>query len=142
MSVDPGSPAPAQEEAPPRPVFDNVEEWVLERFLPMYRRTLGGEFRWCAQWWLHSEAVSRLTALWRSWEALRLEPATGIADWYHYLDSQLPILLGARGPFYQCSEDQHIEPHQAGAEPAPPGYWDVASPPPEADQGPDATAEG
>ena len=44
-------------------------------FLPMFRRPLGGEFRWCPQWWAHPEAVSRLTALWRSWEAFRLEPS-------------------------------------------------------------------
>ena len=39
----------------------------------LYRRTLGGEFRWCAQWWHHGEAISRLTALWYAWEAMRLQ---------------------------------------------------------------------
>jgi hypothetical protein len=107
-----------------QPVFDNVEEWVTERFLPMYPRPLGGEFRWCAKWWLHAEAISRLTALWRAWETLRLEPALGIADWYQHLDHHMPILLGPRGPFYQCNEERHIEPHQANVDPAPPGYWD------------------
>jgi hypothetical protein len=87
----------------PAPVFETVEDWMDGYFLPMYRRPLGGEFRWCPRWWAHPEAVSRLTALWRSWEACRLEPATGISDWYRdHLDHHLPILLGARGPFYQC----------------------------------------
>ena len=96
-------------------------------FLPMFRRTLGGEFRWCAQWWQHGEAISRLTSLWHAWEVLRLQPGTGIGVWYRdYLDHQLPILMGARGPFYQCSETAHREPHEAAATPAPGDWWDLA----------------
>jgi hypothetical protein len=88
--------------------------------LPIFRRTLGGEYRWCAQWWKHDEAVSRLKALWHSWEVLRLQPGTGIGIWYRdYLDHQMPILMGARGPFYQCSETAHREPREAAAVPLP-----------------------
>ena len=59
----------------------------------------------------HPEAVSRLTAVWRAWEVCRLEPATGISDWYRdHLDHHLPILLGPRGPFFQCAPDTgHID---------------------------------
>ena len=46
---------------PSEPVYLAVEDWVIDYFLPMFRRTLGGEFRWCAQWWRHGEAISRLT---------------------------------------------------------------------------------
>ncbi|GII56094.1 hypothetical protein Pth03_44830 [Planotetraspora thailandica] len=117
------------------PVYATVEEWVTDRFVPMYRRTLGGEFRWCAQWWKHAEAISRLTALWHAWEALRLEAGTGMGVWYRdHLDHQLPILLGPRGPFYQCSEDEHLEPHLATVEPAPPGWWVVSDASPLATQ--------
>ena len=95
-------------------------------FLPMFRRTLGGEYRWCAQWWQHGEAISRLTSLWHAWEVLRLQPGTGIGVWYRdYLDHQLPILMGARGPFYQCSETAHREPREAAATPAPGDWWDT-----------------
>jgi hypothetical protein len=94
-------------------------------FLPMFRRTLGGEFRWCGQWWQHGEAISRLTCLWHAWEVLRLQPGTGIAAWYRdHLDHQLPILMGARGPFCQCSETAHREPREAKAEAAPEDWWD------------------
>src|SRR5262249_30334460 len=118
-SVTGGQPAP-------EPVYTAVEDWVLDYFLPMFRRTLGGEFRWCAQWWRHSEAISRLSALWHAWEALRLQPGTGIAAWYRdHLDHQLPILMGARGPFYQCSEAAHREPREAAARPAPDAWWDA-----------------
>jgi hypothetical protein len=114
----------------PEPVYPAVEEWVTSYFLPMFRRTLGGEYRWCAQWWQHAEAISRLTSLWHAWESLRLQPGTGIATWYRdHLDQQLPVLMGARGPFYQCSETTHREPHQATAIPAPEDWWDLSDEP-------------
>lgn len=127
QAFEPGGEPPEQEErepGAPQPVYASVEDWVLDYFVPVFRRTLGGEFRWCARWWEHAEAISRLSALWHAWEALRLQPGTGISTWYsQHLDHHLPVLLGARGPFYQCSEDSHREPHQARAEPAPPGWW-------------------
>jgi hypothetical protein len=113
-------------QAAPEPVYTAVEDWVIDYFLPMFRRTLGGELRWCAQWWRHGEAISRLRSLWHSWEVLRLRPGTGIATWYRdYLDHQLPILMGARGPFYQCSETAHREPRETAAVPAPTDWWDT-----------------
>jgi hypothetical protein len=104
----------------PEPVFEVVEDWLEEYFLPMFIRPLGGEFRWCPQWWRHPEAVTRLTALWRAWEVFRLEPATGIADWLRdHLDHQLPILLGPRGPFFQCApQGGHIPGQLFPADPA------------------------
>ena len=116
-------------ESPPRPVYDSVEEWVSCHFLPMFRRPLGGEFRWCAQWWRHAEAITRLTALWHSWEAMRLQPGTGMATWLRdHLDHQLPVLLGRTGPFSMCSEDEHIEPRQARIRQPPGGWWDLGPP--------------
>jgi hypothetical protein len=100
------------------PMYPDVIAWVERHFVPKFRRTLGGEYRWCAWWWEHAEAISRLTSLWYSWEYMRLQGATGMGLWYRdHLDHQLPVLLGARGPFYQCSEREHIEPHLARIEP-------------------------
>jgi hypothetical protein len=114
----------------PEPVYAQLEDWLIDYFLPMFRRTLGGEYRWCGQWWRHGEAISRLTALWHAWEVLRLQPGTGIATWYRdHLDHQLPILMGARGPFCQCSEDAHREPHEAAVVPAPERWWDLSHDP-------------
>ena len=119
---NPGAP----DAAAPEPVYAALEDWLTDYFLPMFRRTLGGEYRWCYQWWRHGEAISRLTALWHAWEVLRLQPGTGIAAWYRdHLDHQLPILMGARGPFCQCSETAHRDPRGAAATPAPPGWWEV-----------------
>ncbi|SEF78332.1 protein of unknown function [Thermomonospora echinospora] len=109
----------------PEPFFPDVITWVTHHFVPVYRRTLGGEFRWCAQWWRHAEAISRLTALWHSWETMRLQPGIGISLWYRdHLDHQLPVLLGPRGPFYQCNETEHLEPHQAAVVPVPMEFWE------------------
>ncbi len=115
---------------PPDPVYGSVEAWVTGQFLPMFRRPLGGEYRWCREWWQHAEAIVRLTALWHSWEVLRLEPGTGMATWLRdHLDHQLTILLGRSGPFAHCSEDEHIEPREARAAEAPPGWWDTGGSP-------------
>ena len=126
-SPAPALPASGGDQEPPQPVFAGVQDWVSQHFLPMYRRPLGGEFRWCQQWWQHAEAITRLTALWQSWEAMRLQPGTGTANWLRdHLDHQLPILLGRSGPFAQCSEDEHIDPRIAVADQPPPGWWDDA----------------
>ena len=127
MTAGPALPAPAADtDEPPEPVYPSVEHWVTWHFLPMYRRPLGGEFRWCPQWWRHAEAITRLTALWQSWEAMRLQPGTGTASWLRdHLDHQLPILLGRSGPFAQCSQDEHVEPRIAAADQPPPGWWET-----------------
>ena len=118
------SSAPAAEDKA-QPMYLDLGEWVSDHFIPVFRRTLGGQYRWCAEWWRHDEAVSRLKALWHAWEVLRLEPGTGIGTWYReHLDHQLPILMGARGPFYQCSETVHREPHEAAAQVLPKGRQD------------------
>ena len=129
----------------PEPVYVALEDWLTGYFLPMFRRTLGGEYRWCQQWWQHGEAISRLTSLWHAWEVLRLQPGIGIATWYReHLDHQLPILMGARGPFYQCSETTHREPRQASVTPAPEDWWELGDDddtyvpvPGDRDEGPD-----
>jgi Domain of unknown function (DUF4913) len=111
----------------PEPVYMAVEDWVTSHFLPVFRRALGGEYRWCGQWWRHGEAVSRLTALWHAWEVARLQPGTGIAAWYRdHLDHQLPVLMGPRGPFCQCTETDHRDLRPAAAVPAPTEWWDDA----------------
>jgi len=122
-------PAGGEENSAPQPLYGSVEAWVRGQFLPMFRRPLGGEYRWCLQWWQHAEAITRLTALWHSWEALRLEPGTGMATWLRdHLDHHLTVLLGRGGPFAQCSEDEHIEPREARAQDASPGWWDTGGP--------------
>ncbi|WP_158566743.1 DUF4913 domain-containing protein [Actinomadura craniellae] len=112
------------EQAPARPVYRTLSQWVNNHFIPIYRRTLGGEYRWCSQWWKHAEAISRFSSLWYAWESMRINGSTGMGLWYRdHLDHQLPVLLGPRGPFYQCTETEHLEPHQAAIALPPPGWW-------------------
>src|SRR5664280_1942708 len=85
---------PAADAAPPgpagprfEPCYPSVEAWVVGQFAPTYARPLSPAVRWCARWWDHAEAISRLEALWRVWEVARLDvvpppgaPADGGAE--------------------------------------------------------------
>ena len=92
------------------PVYGSLDAWVEEYFCVVFARPIGGEIRWCPQWRDHPEAVTRLEALWRSWEALRLDPNLGIATWLtNFLDPQLGQLLSRSGTFGQCSDARHSQ---------------------------------
>ncbi len=126
-SPPPGSTGPAaaagSAEAAPEPLYPNVEAWVAGWFAPTFARRLGTT-RWCASWWRHAEAIVRLEALWRSWEALRLDPAFGMATWLRdHLDPQRAVLMGDAGPFQACEGDEHNPPPELPVIPAPAGYW-------------------
>lgn len=88
--------------------YATLEAWVNEYFLPTFKRPIGGEIRWCNEWLQHAEAITRLEALWRSWEHLRLDPALGMATWLaNHLDPQLTALHSRSGTFAQCQPDRH-----------------------------------
>jgi hypothetical protein len=62
---------------------------------------------WCPEWWRHAEAISRLEALWRVCEHLRLDPATGMSVWFRdHADHHMAVLLDSEGPFKRCSVDK------------------------------------
>lgn len=99
----------SETQEPTERVYGDLESWLTDEFIPMYRREVAGDFRWCARWWEHPEAVLRLEALWRSWEKLRLDPDFGMAVWYRdYVDVSLLVLTGVRGPFERCSPTRHV----------------------------------
>jgi Domain of unknown function (DUF4913) len=92
----------------PDPVYATLTDWVEQYFCVTFSRSIGGETRWCPRWHEHTEAVIRLEALWRSWETLRLDANLGIANWLtSFLDPQLLVVLGQRGPFAQCGGGRH-----------------------------------
>jgi Domain of unknown function (DUF4913) len=104
-----GTGGKAGHEPPPAPRFSSVEDFVADYLSLVSEVRLGGPLVWCANWWAHPEAVLRLTALWRAWEALRLVPAMGMSNWWtlHY-DPHMKVLLDAeRGPFAPCTRGQH-----------------------------------
>ncbi len=108
----PTEPAPAP--AGPQLMYPNVDVWVTDFLANNYRRDVtepGTPHHWCTQWWKHPEALDRLDALWRAWEALRRDPTTGPATWWiHYADPTMTALLGRDGPFTRCRRTQHAEP--------------------------------
>ncbi|MCA1832884.1 MAG: DUF4913 domain-containing protein [Actinobacteria bacterium] len=119
-------PAPTGAEstaAPPEPLYPIVEAWVTGWFAPTFARRLGTT-RWCAQWWLHAEAIVRLEALWRSWETLRLDSNLGMATWLRdHLAPQRQVLMSENGPFQACEGTEHNPPPELPVLPAPAGYW-------------------
>jgi len=121
--------APDAGDQPPELYFPTVLAFVSEHLTPMYRRSVSGTDRtWCAEWWRHAEAVSRLEALWRSWEYLRLDGNLGISVWMRdHLDHHMAVLLDADGPFKGCKPDQHAQRVEAFPlePPIPPDLFDV-----------------
>ena len=112
----------------PEPYFPNVDVFVRELLAPTYRRSLEGNHRvWCPEWWRHAEAINRLESLWRAWENLRLDPATGMSIWWRdHADHHMPALLAPDGPFKGCGSDRGHQP-RAPALPvsaAPPGLFE------------------
>ena len=68
--------------------------------VPVFRRQVGvrAARRWAAEWWRDAEAIVRLEALWRSWEHLRLDPATGMSVWLRdHADHHLAALMDPDG---------------------------------------------
>ncbi|MGO9954775.1 MAG: DUF4913 domain-containing protein [Solirubrobacteraceae bacterium] len=90
-------------------VFATLEQWVEQWLLNVYRRSVDGHaMTWCAEWWRHPEAYLRLDALWRAWEYLRKQPATGMAVWLRdYCDPHMAVLLSESGPFKGCEPARH-----------------------------------
>jgi len=139
-AAPPGPPGPRFE-----PCYPSVEAWVVGQFAPTYARPLSPAVRWCARWWDHAEAISRLEALWRVWEVARLDELRGIAVWYRdFLDPQLAVLLGSGGPFAQCTVDRHNAGPPLPTVPAPEGWWveDEPAGEPRPDDSPDRPAGG
>jgi hypothetical protein len=130
----------------PQLQFPTLPDWVEGWLLPVYRRSTNGhDHAWCPEWWRHAEAVSRLDALWRAWEHLRQDPATGISTWWRdHADYHLAILLAATGPLQGCTPQTHTNRplEQLPHTPPPDGIftanteWSAGATPPSAPLGP------
>jgi hypothetical protein len=98
-----------ESDEPDNLLFGSVDEFVREQLCAVYTRVVGpsnrASRRWSAQWWKSAEAIARLESLWRSWEHLRLDGATGSSTWWRdHLDHHMPILMSADGPFADSTD--------------------------------------
>ena len=115
------------EDEPIEPLCEDVETWVEHVYAVVYVRKVGQVQRWCPQWWAHAEAIVRLTALWRTWEAARAsDEDSAMADWLRtYFDALNPVLLADDGPFASCSADAHREQRPLPLTAPPVGFWNA-----------------
>lgn len=113
------------EPGPPPLYYGSVDEFVREIVCPTFRRRVGerAAYRWAGDWWRNSEALLRLEAIWRAWEHLRLDPATGVSVWLRdHADPQLAVLMDPEGPFkYSTDSNQPGDP--LPYTPPPPGLF-------------------
>ena len=118
---DDGENATAEKE--PTLFYGSADEFVRERLRYMYARRVGpgnASFRWAARWWDYPEALARVDALWRAWEHLRLDGATGSSTWWiEHADHHMPILMSPEGPFAK-SEDKNNAGDPLPYDPPPP----------------------
>lgn len=89
----------------------DLDLWVRTVLLPAYCRYVphtGGPMRWCASWWQHPEAVSRLDAVRRAGEVLLSQGGAYPSLWWReHVDHHLLMLLSPDGPFAGCSPAKH-----------------------------------
>lgn len=111
----------------PQLYFASLSEFVGAVVVQLYRRHVGrtGQYKWSARWWNNPEAVTRLEAMWRAWEHLRLDPATGTSTWLlAHGDPHMRVLLAKDGPF-ALSEDSNRPGEALPFQPAPPALLAV-----------------
>lgn len=104
-----GNPIPVDElpaDEPPTLYYGSTDEFVREYLRYVYQRKIDGRTTfWSPRWWTSAEAVARLEALWRAWEHLRLDPATGPSVWWRdHADPHLRVLMDSTGPFSKETE--------------------------------------
>lgn len=109
--------------------YTNAVDWLEQYLLRIWRRS---DVRWCAKWYLHGEALTRVEALWRSWEHLRYEGPLGMAIWWRdYADYHLRELTASTGPFARCraTTGDHEQVPPLATEPAPAELRTPSAPP-------------
>lgn len=90
----------------PQLVFGSVVEFFREYLRKVYvRRITSTSTVWEAKWWEVDEALVRIESLWRAWEFLRLDAATGVSVWFRdHADYHMAVLMSPDGPFAGSEE--------------------------------------
>lgn len=91
-------------------LYPDGQTWMIEWLTPTIRRPLRSGVMWCPQWWRHPEVVVRLDALWRAWEAARVEGGAGMAMWWDmHFDAHWAAITSDCGPFAACKDRVHSD---------------------------------
>jgi len=99
-----------EEESGPTLVYGSADEWLRKYWRYTYRRRVSakgsGTGRWRVDWWTVDEAVQRIEALWRSWEASRLDAGLGMSTWWiNHAEPHMGALLATDGPFAGATDE-------------------------------------
>lgn len=107
---EPTDDGPTDQAVVAKPWFADVFAFVDGYLVHTYARQTTGPsaMRWCPAWHRHPEAVARLTAMWRAFEELRLDPGAGPSSWWlNHVDPMMAALTTPDGPFRECGPTQH-----------------------------------
>lgn len=92
------------EHTQPEPIYADVAAFVTGWLAPRSERLPA----WCDSWWLHPLALTRLRALWQSWEVANAEGGAAISKWLIYdYDHHITKLTTKGGPFHECHNSHH-----------------------------------
>lgn len=97
--------------------YANALDFMDHYMLPSYPRVVGGDVAWCEHWWKHGEALARIDALWRSFEAHRVhDNASSMAVWWRdFADPTMSALTRPDGVFAKCTGRpgyaEHVDDH-------------------------------
>ncbi|SPT53474.1 Uncharacterised protein [Actinomyces bovis] len=94
--------------------FPTLNDFVTGLIALIYERATSTATTWCPKWWMHDEAVLRLTALWQAWEEMHVnEQPLATAKWLvYYADPIMGQLLSSEGTFKGCSVERGHQPRR------------------------------
>lgn len=97
-------------EAPIKELTQELAEFIETVLVDLWEARIGGEQKWCQQWYKHPEALNRVLDLYQGWNLIGDTPDDlSLNAWYRfYLDHHLPILLAESGPFRGCVYDHTV----------------------------------
>lgn len=85
------------------PIYSDVGEFVDHFVLPHYRHQLFKDVRWCAYWWEHTAAVTRLEYLHEAFEHMCLDDPPSKSVWLRdHFDKHMSVLTVPTGVFWRC----------------------------------------
>ncbi len=85
------------------PIYGDVGEFVDHFVLPHYRHQLFKDVRWCAYWWEHTAALTRLEYLHEAFEHMCLDDPPSKSVWLRdHFDKHMSALTVPTGVFWRC----------------------------------------